>query len=61
MGALYPSPSHFTPRETALVPTESDAGLAPEPIWRFWRKEKSLGPARIQTPNHPIHSLAIIQ
>jgi hypothetical protein len=32
-----------------LVPTEWEAEFAPEPLWRFWRREKSLALARNQT------------
>ena len=32
----------------------------PEPVWKFWRREKSLGPARIQSPDCPTCSLVTI-
>jgi hypothetical protein len=49
-------PSHFTPRETVPLPTESEVAWAAQPVWRFWRKGKSLDPARIQTLNRPDHT-----
>jgi len=35
----------FTPKQTASAPTEEEAGVAPEPVLEFWRKEKSRHPA----------------
>lgn len=35
--------------ERALVPTAQVARLAPEPVWWFWTKEKSLAPTKIRT------------
>jgi hypothetical protein len=32
-----------------LVPSREEAGWAPQPVWMFWRKEKSLIPVRIQS------------
>jgi len=34
--------------------------MAPDLLWRFWRKEKSLASARIQTLEHPACSLVTI-
>jgi len=31
-----------------------------EPFWTFWRREKSLAPSGIQTPDSPAHSLVTI-
>ena len=49
---LYP----FTPGERTPVPTKQETGWDPELIWMFWRREKSLDPARIQTPDRPAQS-----
>ena len=41
----------FTPLATLLpvkkapVPIEQEVGWAPEPVWTFWRRQKSLVPA----------------
>jgi len=34
-------------REMMPAPTEQDAGCAPELVWTFWRREKSLSSAGI--------------
>jgi len=34
--------------------------MTPEPVWTFWRMEKSLSPAGIQTLDCPAHSLVSI-
>ena len=36
---------HLTPKQTASTPIEEEAGVAPEPVLEFWRKEKSRHPA----------------
>jgi hypothetical protein len=46
--------------EWPLYPTkepyyETETGWAPEPVWAFWRKEKSLSFPDIQTPDHQDH------
>jgi hypothetical protein len=38
------------------VSIEEQAGKAPATDWMFWRKEISLVPARILTPDLPSHS-----
>jgi hypothetical protein len=40
---------------TALAPGK-DLGWAPEPVWNFWAREKSLASAGIQTQDFPAHS-----
>jgi hypothetical protein len=35
----------LNPKEEATVPTEQEAGWAPEPVWNLKRREKSLVPA----------------
>jgi hypothetical protein len=35
-------------------------GGNPEPVWKFWRIEKSLVLARMQTLVHPPHSLVAV-
>jgi hypothetical protein len=37
-----------------------EAGWAPEWVWTFLRREKSLSPTRIQTPDHPDQNLVAI-
>ena len=34
------------PRERTLLPTEQQAGWAPQPVWTYCRKEKSTAPTR---------------
>jgi hypothetical protein len=34
-----------------------EAWWVPEPVWAFWRKEKSLTPAWVLTPDPPTRSL----
>jgi hypothetical protein len=35
---------------------EQEAGWVPYPVWMFWRREKTLPPTGIQTPDHPVRS-----
>ena len=52
-------PDHY-PHERTTVPIEQEGGWTPGPIWMFWRREKSLAPTRIPTPDHPVHILVTI-
>ena len=44
-----------------VVPTELEAGLAPEAVWTMLRREKSTCPDRIRTPDRPIRSVVTIE
>jgi len=44
---------NFKPRERNPLAIEKAAVWYPEQIWLFWRREKSLVSARIQTPHRP--------
>jgi hypothetical protein len=39
------------PREITPVAIEEAAAGAPEPVWTFWRREKSLSRGGIKTPD----------
>jgi len=52
---LYPLPSRDPP-----VHVEWEAVWASESVWVFWRKEKSLEPNGLRTPDHPVHRLVNI-
>jgi hypothetical protein len=41
-------------------PLKKYAGWAPDQVWKFCRRVKSLGPAVNQTPDLSAHSLIII-
>jgi hypothetical protein len=45
------------PREIIVAPIDCEAGWVPEPVWMFWRREKSLAPAEIRTPDRPAHTV----
>jgi hypothetical protein len=44
------------PLESTPVSIELEAGWSPETVWTFWRREKSLTLAGIQTPKPPVRS-----
>jgi len=48
----------LNPRETA--PVEQEAGWALDPVWTFWRREKSLAHAGIRCTDRPVRSIAAI-
>jgi hypothetical protein len=39
----------LAPVKEPLVPSGEKSGWAPQPVWMFWRKEKSLTPAGNQS------------
>jgi hypothetical protein len=43
--------------ERAPVPIEKEDGWASEPVWTFLKGGKSFVLARIETPDHPAHSI----
>jgi len=46
----FPCPSHegcLTTQNKPQYSFEEEAGWAPEPVWVFWRRKKSLAPIRI--------------
>ena len=47
----------FYRRQTMPVPTEQEAGWAPEPISTIWKRYKFLVPTGIRTLDRPAHSL----
>jgi hypothetical protein len=44
----------------APLPIESEAGWAPVSVWTFWRREESLAPSVIRTPDYQALSLVTI-
>jgi len=61
-GTRWGSVVNFTPRllfywERTPIPTEQDAGWAPEPVWSFWRRDKSPAPTGIRAPDRPARTL----
>jgi hypothetical protein len=47
-GQLH-APAALSPGEDPPVPIGQEAGLAPEPFWTLWRREKFLDPAGERT------------
>jgi hypothetical protein len=49
---------NFTSRSLyPRVSTENDAGWAPERVWTFWKREKSVAPKGNGTPDRSANSL----
>ena len=48
---------HFTGGERTQVPTEEEAGWAPQTVWTFWRTEKSIARIAIRSPDPAARSL----
>ena len=46
-GQLQTQPA-FSPGEQLPVPTEYEAGWAPEAVWAVWRRDKSVAPPKIE-------------
>jgi len=43
-----------------LAPNEQETGQSVEPVWTFWRREKSLAPAKNHISDCPAHILITI-
>jgi hypothetical protein len=47
----FSRPAHFILGERTVVPIEQEDRWAPEQVWMFWRRGKTLAPARNRTQN----------
>jgi len=56
VGCQLQTPSTLHTVKQPLIPTEQETGLAPDSVWTFWRRQKSLTFAGNQTTDHPAHS-----
>jgi len=56
----YALASYCIPGKQPLLSIEQKAEFTPKTVCTFWRREKSLAPAGIQTLDCPAHSLVII-
>ena len=54
------TPSTLHTVKQPLIPTEQENGWAPESVWTFWRRQKSLAFAGNQTTNRPTYSSVTI-
>jgi hypothetical protein len=50
------TPRPLCPRQRTPIPTELEAGWAPELVWTFGRREKSVVVNGIRTPDRPVHN-----
>ena len=50
------TPRPHCPQERTQIPTELEAGWAPELVWSFGRREKSVAPNGIRTPDRPVRN-----
>ena len=48
-----PSPYHFTPGKSQIIPTVQESGWAPGPVWT---SEENLDPTTIRSPERPARS-----
>jgi len=53
-------PQLLQTQERTLIPNEKEAGWNPELVWKFWRIEKSLAPAKIHALVRPPCSLVAV-
>jgi hypothetical protein len=54
------TPRPLYAREGNMVSIEQEAGWAPKPGCTFWRRDKSVAPTGIQTPDRPARSVVAI-
>ena len=47
------------PGKEFLAACKQEDGYVPEPVWAFWKREKSLTPTRNQTAYRSVHSRVI--
>jgi hypothetical protein len=54
-GQLH-APAALPSGKEPLLPTEYEAGWAPQPVWTRWWRQKFPTPSGSRTPNHPARS-----
>ena len=54
------TPRPLCPQERTPIPTELDAGWAPQLVWTFGRREKSVAPNGTRTPDRPVRNLVTV-